>query len=266
MKALSLCILLAAAAATIIEAAPKRQAHAIKSNQHSSSDTVDASEGWWDDMWGNSNSGSPSHWWDGIYGGNNQTPAPRQPKTKEPNHKTLAGSDKKCGPSVTQSVEGLCTKCYLDQLGIPTIGVGLNLEVPGNRRLLEKHGAVFDDIETQRRICRKGRGHCTREACAPGERNCLSAETLQNVFDKVTWPSMLANADRFVPNLPPNVRNAMADMSMMGFASLSKFKKLRKALQERDFARAAAEVKDSKWCRQTGNRCKTTSACVASGV
>ncbi|KAJ3107278.1 hypothetical protein HDU97_004417 [Phlyctochytrium planicorne] len=276
------------------DAAPKRKTHAIKGQHHRSPDSLDASEGWWDDLWenGDNNNGPPpktkKHWWDDIWG-KNDAPAPQRkephwwdpifperdsrhrdtPRAKQPEQPKRpidVKPTKGCGPATTMGHEGLCSKCYLDQLGIPSIGVGLNLEVSTNRQLLEKYGAVFDDIETQRKICRHGANHCTREDCSPGERNCLPASTLKEIFEKVTWPQMLIHADRFVPNLPPQVRAGVADLAMMGTGSLSKFKKLKKALQEGDYSRAGAEVKDSLWCRQVGVRCKSTSTCVASGI
>ncbi|KAJ3104078.1 hypothetical protein HDU97_009527 [Phlyctochytrium planicorne] len=281
MKAIAAIAIAVLAATASVEAAPSKKAHAVKAKQHSSSDSLDVSEGWWDDLWGNSNSNNngnsasdsqpkkQSHWWDGIFGGSNDTPdpPPRQPRVVvRPPKKTVSqGGSGQCGSKATQASEALCTVCYLDSKGIPSIGVGLNLEVPGNRRMLEQHGVVLDDIQTQRRVCLHGANHCTTRSCRPGEKNCMSAKLAQDIFDTKTWPTMLANADRFVPNLPPNVRGAVADMSMMGFAALSKFKKMKAALVRGDYSDAANEARNSKWCRDVGIRCKATTKCMASG-
>jgi lysozyme len=40
----------------------------------------------------------------------------------------------------------------------------------------------------------------------------------------------------------------------LGYPRFSKFKKMLKAIKEKDFNRAAAEMLDSRWARQVGNR------------
>jgi len=55
---------------------------------------------------------------------------------------------------------------------------------------------------------------------------------------------------------PEKVRMVMTDMMFnMGYHRFIGFKKMIKAVNNRDYKLAAAEAKDSKWCKQVGSRC-----------
>jgi len=58
-------------------------------------------------------------------------------------------------------------------------------------------------------------------------------------------------------SLPENVRMALIDMDFnLGKPRFLTFKKLIQAVKEGDFKKAAEEAKNSRWCRQVGERCK----------
>ena len=57
--------------------------------------------------------------------------------------------------------------------------------------------------------------------------------------------------------LPKNVKIALIDMIFnLGKTRFLTFKKMIAAIREGDFVRAAEEAKNSRWCRQVGERCE----------
>ncbi len=55
--------------------------------------------------------------------------------------------------------------------------------------------------------------------------------------------------------LTPERQRALADMCFnLGLSRFSKFKKMLAAVEAGDFARASAEMKDSRWARQVGDK------------
>ena len=58
-------------------------------------------------------------------------------------------------------------------------------------------------------------------------------------------------------DLPPEVQGVILEMTFqMGTSGMLLFKKMIKAMQDKDWKQASAEMKDSKWYRQTPNRCE----------
>ena len=58
-------------------------------------------------------------------------------------------------------------------------------------------------------------------------------------------------------DFPENVQIALIDMIYnLGKTRFLTFKKMIKALKEKDYKRASQEAQDSKWCKQVKNRCK----------
>ena len=130
--------------------------------------------------------------------------------------------------------EGIRNHIYKDVHGNPTIGIGFNLSDENNRRILLKLNITEMDL-----------------------RNGLTDKQVKELFD-ISLKQATNDANKFLPNLnsyPLNVQKAIIDMSFnLGYPRLSKFINLKKALQQRDFNQAAAEMLNSSWARQTGNR------------
>ena len=59
----------------------------------------------------------------------------------------------------------------------------------------------------------------------------------------------------FFNNLPVDIQDVLLNQCyQMGVTGVSKFKKMLKAMDERDWNRAADEMLDSRWAKQTPNR------------
>lgn len=112
--------------------------------------------------------------------------------------------------------EGRKNKIYKDSEGILTIGIGRNLESKG---------------------------------LSDNEVNILYDNDLRDA---------IVDARRLVPNFDkhnPARQGVIINMSFnLGLGRLSKFKKFLAALEVRDYQKAAAEMKDSRWYHQVKDR------------
>jgi len=114
--------------------------------------------------------------------------------------------------------EGLRLKPYRCPAGKLTIGVGRNIEDNG----ISKDEALY--------LLKNDVNRCIKE--------------LKEIFEDFD-------------NLPENVKIALIDMIFnLGKPRFLKFKKMIEAIKDKDFERAAAEAKNSKWCKQVGGRCE----------
>ena len=122
--------------------------------------------------------------------------------------------------------EGVKYEIYLDHLGLPTCGIGHlitdqdlehGLEV-GTKVDEERVNELFDqDVEETTNECR----------------------LLYNNFD----------------DLPEEVQRIIANMMFnMGRPRLSRFHKMKQAVDSGDWSEAAAQMKDSRWYNQVTNR------------
>ena len=122
--------------------------------------------------------------------------------------------------------EGVKYEIYLDHLGLPTCGIGHliqstdpehGLEV-GTKVDEERVNELFDqDVEVTTNECR----------------------LLYNNFD----------------DLPEEVQRIIANMMFnMGRPRLSRFHKMKQAVDSGDWSEAAAQMKDSRWYNQVTNR------------
>jgi len=67
----------------------------------------------------------------------------------------------------------------------------------------------------------------------------------------------LIKKEPFFEKLPEDAQKVIADMTyQMGVGGVLKFKKMWAALKERDYKKAADEMLDSRWAKQTPNRAK----------
>ena len=58
-------------------------------------------------------------------------------------------------------------------------------------------------------------------------------------------------------DLPPEVQGVILEMTFqMGTSGMLQFRKMIEAMKDKDWKKASLEMKDSKWYRQTPNRCE----------
>lgn len=123
--------------------------------------------------------------------------------------------------------EGYRQFMYYDTVGVPTCGVGRNLQDKG----LSKEEAEFlldNDI----------------------------AECQEDLKKEYLWFQDLNRARS----------NAMTDMRFnLGSAGFAKFKRMIEAMEQKDYEQAAHEMMDSKWAIQVGQRANELSCMVSSG-
>lgn len=122
--------------------------------------------------------------------------------------------------------EGEVLEIYLDHLGYPTVGVG-HLITEND----EEYGKSVGTTVSQSRVNALLRDDLLRTVS--------ECKLLYNDFN----------------DLPEEVQLIIANMMFnVGRPRLSKFKKMKEAVDNRSWLRAAAEMKDSKWYRQVTNR------------
>lgn len=90
--------------------------------------------------------------------------------------------------------------------------------------------------------------------------NGMDEDVLRQQFE-IDINHAIDNCHRLFNNfrdLPDTKQVVLTDMMFnMGYTTLAKFKKLRNAIERRQFDIAAHEMQDSKWCTQVGDRCTT---------
>ena len=145
--------------------------------------------------------------------------------------------------------EGYVPYVYRDSKGIPTIGVGFNLEKSGARQQIESVGADYDAVLTG------------RQDLADAQIKALFAMDMKTAVTCVqSWPRW--------SSLGFGAQSALADMAFnLGCKRLGGFKRLRAALSQSppDLKKAASEMEDSRWCGQVGPHCKRDVACMLQG-
>ena len=136
---------------------------------------------------------------------------------------------------MTQQHEGWRPAIYKDTKKKRTIGYGFNLDDPTIAALLPQ-----EVVQGQRE---------------------LSEKEASPIFGKLYLRARsdvqkLVGDDTF-GKLPNNVKAVLTDMSYnMGYNKLSGFEKMIKAVQQQDWNKAGAEMIDSNWYKQVGDRSK----------
>jgi GH24 family phage-related lysozyme (muramidase) len=159
------------------------------------------------------------------------------------------------GPGIDQAAlrrfveahEGRRVDAYLDSRGIQTIGVGFNLQRPDARPKITALGLSYDAV------CR-------------GEVRLTDAQ-IDRLLD-----SDLADAEtgarrcvRGFDVLPAQAKMVVIDMVFnLGVGGFSTFQKMIKALENRDWDGASAEMRNSVWYHQVGERARQDIAMIAS--
>ena len=144
--------------------------------------------------------------------------------------------------------EGYYKCVYKDPDGIPTVGVGFNLEKFGARQEIESVGANYN-------------------AVLNGSQ-CLDDSQIERLFN-MDMDSAVSCASSWLSNwseLSTSVESAVADMAFnLGCVGLEQFRTFKSDLENKEFDAAAADMQNSLWCRQVGSRCSRDVDCVRSG-
>lgn len=128
-------------------------------------------------------------------------------------------------------------KCYLDSEGIPTIGIGCNLERPEARARIAGMGLDCDEVIA-------GRQTLTDEQI-----DSLLADDLATAISDAR--DLIANFD----TLTIARQIVLVDMAFnLGKPRLANFRKMIAAIGAGDWEEAAAQMKDSRWYRQVKTR------------
>ena len=135
-------------------------------------------------------------------------------------------------------------------------------ELAGSVKLSEGfRDHVYMDTEGFRTI---GWGHKVVHEDNFEDGKTYTKEELQEVFDndlrKALGLARQLMEENNVRDLPTTAQHTITEMCFqLGKSGVSKFRNMWKALQNRDFNTASLEMLDSKWNRQTPNRCKKLS-------
>lgn len=134
--------------------------------------------------------------------------------------------------------EGKRNYVYNDTRGIPTIGVGFNLNRKNAASILSMFGINYQNV-------------------LEGER--VSDDVIYKIFEEDVKYTIGRTKD-LVPSFdqqPDEMKLVLVDMCFnLGQSGLSKFRKFLAAVDQRDYTRAASEMIDSRWYHQVGNRSK----------
>jgi lysozyme len=126
---------------------------------------------------------------------------------------------------------------YIDTAGLPTIGIGFNLERVGARTLIEE--LKLDYSAVCNGTCRLDDIHI----------NKLFEHDLDEAIKGAT------NAVGNLAMLPDDVQAVVVDMVFnLGFFGFRNFRRMIQALEKFDYCTAAVEMGNSKWAQQVPNR------------
>jgi lysozyme len=134
---------------------------------------------------------------------------------------------------------GYRSKAYQDSKGIWTIGVGYNLEQNSADTELKALGVNKQDLISGKKS--------------------LNQQQMDVLFDK-SIKRAVADAHKWIPNLntlPKEVQLICIDMAFnMGGGTIMTFTNTGKAIQSKQFDKAADLMEKSRWYGQVGNRSK----------
>ena len=135
-----------------------------------------------------------------------------------------------------QDHEGLRTSVYLDTLGKKTVGIGHLVQPHEMERFAEGVEIPMDEI----------------------------MEIFEMDLNRAAAGADMLIEDNVGHDLPQHVGEVILEMVFqLGTTGVSKFKKFWKALRVKDWKKAAAEMKDSRWHSQTPRRCESLAEIVA---
>ena len=135
-----------------------------------------------------------------------------------------------------QDHEGLRTSVYLDTLGKKTVGIGHLVQPHEMERFAEGVEIPMDEI----------------------------MEIFEMDLNRAAAGADMLIQENVGHDLPQHVGEVILEMVFqLGTTGVSKFKKFWKALRVKDWKKAAAEMKDSRWHSQTPRRCESLAEIVA---
>ena len=122
--------------------------------------------------------------------------------------------------------EGCVFEIYLDHLGYPTFGIGHLIKESD-----PEHGQAVGTSVDKLRV-----------------HDCFEQDIQIVIGD---CKKLYENFDKY----PEDVQRILANMMFnMGYTRLSKFKNMKKALDNKDFKQTSIEMADSRWATQVPNR------------
>jgi GH24 family phage-related lysozyme (muramidase) len=141
--------------------------------------------------------------------------------------------------------EGYKPCVYKDSKGIPTVGVGFNLEKFGARGEIESVGANYGKVMNGS--------------------ECLTDSQIKELFDK-DMNTAVSCVSSWLSNwsaIGSSRQSAVADMSFnLGCGQIKEFTSMKAAIEKEDYGAAATDMRNSLWCRQVGGRCDRDVDCM----
>jgi lysozyme len=135
-----------------------------------------------------------------------------------------------------QDHEGLRTSMYLDSLGKATVGIGHLVQPHERERFAEGVEIPMDEI----------------------------TELFEIDLNRAAAGADMLIQDNIGHDLPQPVGEVILEMVFqLGTTGVSKFKKMWKAMRVKDWETASAEMKNSRWHKQTPRRCEHLAEIVA---
>jgi GH24 family phage-related lysozyme (muramidase) len=141
--------------------------------------------------------------------------------------------------------EGTRLSTYTDSMGVPTIGVGSNLNEQANQDYLSNAGYDVDKVMS-------GQQSITQDDAMGMLQNSMGTaqSDAQNFAGSDAWDSMSSGQ-----------KTALTDMSyQLGSNRLGGFKNMQADIQSGDWQGAADEMGDSSYCNQVPSRCASNQA------
>lgn len=157
-----------------------------------------------------------------------------EPTVTDPN--TISYDLTKVSEMITRH-EGKRNKMYLDTKGIPTVGIGFNLDRKDAKAQLKALGLDYNKVRSGKQL--------------------LTNKQIDSLF-KYTLTEAIAVAKSFLSNFsehPSHVQEILINMAFnLGPDRFSGFDNFKAALLKKDYQTAAKEMINSKWHKQVGNR------------
>jgi GH24 family phage-related lysozyme (muramidase) len=133
--------------------------------------------------------------------------------------------------------EGRRNKVYLDSMGIPTIGIGWNLQDPESEDVADFFGLNLPELISGQQV--------------------LTDAQIDAVFN-YQLSRTISEASQLLqgfPTFPDEVQAVVCDMIFnMGLTRFSQFHLMIAALNVRNWKQAAVQAGDSLWAKQVPNR------------
>lgn len=138
--------------------------------------------------------------------------------------------------------EGVKNQVYKDSRGIPTIGVGFNLNREDAPQKIKALGLNYNLVKSG------------KKTLTPQQIDTLLKQDIIS-----SWNSAKDIVKNFI-FLPPNAKSVILEMIFnLGRAGFLKFKNFRNMIEQNNFIKASQEMLRSSWAKQVGERAKNLS-------